>query len=68
MKVNCCDPIYWKHEDGWDVYLKSNCRKINGQYVPNWFDDFVIEDMPTKSAAIKQIMERHIFGLCLVSA
>jgi hypothetical protein len=64
----CCDLIYWKHEDGWDVYHRSECRPINGAWVPNWFDNFVIEDAPTKAAAMAEIKSRHILGLCLVSA
>ena len=62
----CCDIVYWKHEDGWDAYNKCDCQWINGKWIPNWFDNFVIEDAPTKAAAVQQIKEMHILGLCLV--
>jgi len=64
----CCDLIYWKHDDGWDVYHRSECQPINGTWVPNWFDNFVIEDAPTKAAAKAEIASRHILGLCLVKS
>lgn len=68
MKTKCCDLVYWKHEDGWDVYNRSDCRSVNGALVPNWFDNFVIEDAPTKAAAIAEIKSQHFFGICLVKS
>jgi hypothetical protein len=68
LMKRCCDLVYWKHEDGWDVYHRSECQQINGAWVPNWFDNFVIEDAPTKAAAKAEIASRHLLGMCLVSA
>ena len=68
FRERCCDLVYWKHEDGWDVYRRSDCREINGHWVPNWFDDFVIEDAPTKAEAMAEIKSRHILGICLVNS
>jgi hypothetical protein len=67
-EMKCCDLVYWKHEDGWDVYNRSDCRSVNGVLVPNWFDNFVIEDAPTKAAAVAEIKSQHFFGICLVNS
>lgn len=66
----CCSIVYWKHEDGWDAYRKQDCRKLNdGTWVPNWFDNPVIEDYPTKKSAIDEIKnEWHKYGMfCFVN-
>lgn len=64
--AKCCEPVYWKHEDGWDIYNKSDCYLINGHYVPRWFDNFIVEDLPTKKAAMQEVKDRHVLGVCLV--
>lgn len=64
--AKCCDIVYWKHDDGWDAYQRSECELFNGKWIPKWFDDFVIEDAPTKADAVRQIKEMHILGVCLV--
>ncbi len=66
MSKKCCEIVYWKHDDGWDVYPQSECRKVDGRWIPNWFDCFIIEDAPTKKDAINAINELHILGVCLV--
>jgi hypothetical protein len=68
FKKRCCDLIYWKHEDGWDVYRRSDCQEYNGHWVPDWFDNFVIEDAPTKAAAKSEIANYHILEICLVNS
>jgi len=68
----CCKPVYFRHEDGWDVYPKSECHQPlwaqgNTTWIPRWFDEAIIEDAPTKLAAQKEMADLHPFGLCLNS-
>jgi hypothetical protein len=65
-KRKCCDIIYWRHDDGWDAYRKSDCEFINRHWVPRWFDNFIIEDYPTKASAQAEMREWHPLGVCLV--
>lgn len=67
MPKKCCDLVYWKHDDGWDVFLKSDCQRLSdGTFVPRWFDCQIVEDAPTKKAARAEIAELHqVF--CLVN-
>ena len=61
--------MFYKHEDGWDVFKKSDCYYID-QYktwFPSWFDSYVIEDAPTKADAMKQLQGMHILGMCFVA-
>lgn len=64
---SCCNPIYWKHDDGWDVYRREDCvRLLDGSWVPEFFDLPIVEDLPTKKDAQKEVSEMHPFGICLV--
>lgn len=63
----CCELVYWKHDDGWDVFRKSDCYKLDDQWIPSWFDTALIEDYPTKQSAIDEMRDWHKFGFCLVS-
>lgn len=64
----CCSLIYWKHDDGWDVFRRSDCFKNwDGTFVPKSFDCALIEDQETKQQAIKEMKDWHRFGFCLVS-
>jgi hypothetical protein len=65
---NCCEVIYWKHDDGWDAYLKRDCANHNGKWIPRWFDDFIIEDAVSKKVASAEVASMHILGICLVGA
>jgi len=62
-----CDLVFWKHDDGWDCYQKTNCYAINGKWIPKWFDDFIIEDAPTKNDAMQKINSFHVLGICLIT-
>lgn len=63
----CCKPVLWKHGDGWDVYTREQCQKAeDGTLVPTWFDDAIIEDAPTKRAALTELAQMHILGICIV--
>lgn len=64
--TKCCKPVYWKHDEGWDVYRQSSFSWINSRWIPDWFDDFIIEDAPTKKNAIEQFAGFHVLGICLV--
>lgn len=63
----CCNLVYWKHDDGWDVFKKSDCYFVENQWVPKWFDTALVEDEPTKQSAINEMRDWHKFGICLVS-
>lgn len=64
----CCNIVYWKHDDGWDVFRRSDCFKNwDGSFVPTGFDCALIEDYPTKQAAIVEMKDWHKYGICLVS-
>lgn len=65
--MKCCNLIYWKHEDGWDVYRREDCYQVAQTWVPTWFDTAVVEDLPTKAEAIKEMKDWHKNGFCLVS-
>ena len=61
----CCQPIFHKHEDGWDVYRKADCQKYGRTYVPRWFDCAIVEDAATLADAVKQLKELHPLGFCI---
>ncbi len=63
----CCQPIFWKHEDGWDVYRKDDCDKHGKTYVPRWFDCAIVEDASTLAEAVAELKEQHPAGICLNS-
>jgi hypothetical protein len=65
--MKCCSLVYWKHEDGWDVFRKSDCYELNGKWIPSWFDTALIEDYPTKQKAIDEMRDWHKHGFCLVN-
>lgn len=64
-----CLVFYWKHEDGWDVFYQSDGYKINGEWIPKWFDCQIAEDIKTKKQAVqinkKYQDHKHLLGLCL---
>jgi len=62
-----CDLVYFKHEDGWDCYEKKDCTLIGFKYIPKWFDNFIVEDAPSKKVAVKEINALHVLGICLVT-
>ena len=62
----CCEPVYWKHEDGWDIYKKSDCNFYGGSWIPRWFDCAIAEDLPTRKAAEEELATFHVLGICLV--
>ena len=68
--VRCtkCQIVYFRHDDGWDIYKAEDCYKINGHLVPRWFDCAIVEDAPTKKAAYEEWKGYHIkeLGICLV--
>jgi hypothetical protein len=64
-KYGCCDPILWKHEDGWDVYAREDCHNVGGAWVPKWFDVAMVEDAATKAAAMREIAQGHVLGICI---
>lgn len=64
-KYGCCNPVIWKHEDGWDVYAQEECAHVNGAWVPQWFDNPMVEDAPTKAAALKELQDWHVLGICM---
>ena len=66
MKCKKCKVIFWKHQDGWDVYRQSDCSWYGDKWIPDWFDDFIIEDAPTKKNATEQLAGFHVLGVCLV--
>lgn len=64
----CCKPVLWKHDDGWDVYARRQCdRAEDGTWVPRWFDDAAVEDAPTKRAALVELANMHLLGICMVT-
>ncbi len=67
---NCkkCDVIYFKFDTGWDAYRKEDCILSNGQWIPQWFDNAIVEEQPTKRSAVQEVQSWHLLGLCLVSA
>ena len=68
MKRNCCEVIYFKFDTGWDAYRKKDCILSNGQWIPQWFDNAIAEDMPTKAKAIQEVNSFHVLGICLVNS
>jgi hypothetical protein len=70
MSIRCrkCTPVVWHHADGWDVYPGSECQRTEaGALVPRWFDAPIVEDFPTRKAALAELAEWHPFGVCLVT-
>jgi hypothetical protein len=63
-----CKPVAFKHEDGWDIYPKSECQNINGKWIPKFFDCAIVEDAKTKKEAFDEWRKSHLFGICLVVA
>lgn len=60
-----CDPVIWKHEDGWDIYPGRETYRLGTERIPAWFDAPLIEDAPTKTAAVAEWREMHALGFCL---
>lgn len=61
-----CKPVAYKHEDGWDIYPKSECYKLGTDWIPAWFDSAIVEDALTRTAAFIEWRKAHIFGICMV--
>lgn len=68
MARQCCDVVYWKHADGWDVYRKEDCVLFGKKWVPRWFDMFIVEDCPTLADAKYEINTWHPLNVCLVTS
>lgn len=68
MKAHKCPVVFWKHKDGWDIYRKSDCylSAFSGEWIPQWFDDAIVEDAKTKKEAVKELSTWHVLGVCLV--
>jgi hypothetical protein len=69
-KMKCCDIVYYKHPDpefGWDAYKKEDCYRLNGEWIPTWFDSAIIQEYKTKKLAMQEIASRHVFGICLIN-
>ena len=64
-KYECCKPVLWQHEDGWDIYPSTECHWSNGHFVPAWFDGFILEDLASKAVAYQQLRDLHVVGVCL---
>jgi hypothetical protein len=66
LRCRKCRPVIWKHQDGWDVYPRSECYPApDGSMIPAWFDSALVEDAPTRKAAIEELLEWHPIGICL---
>jgi len=65
---NCpvCKPVVFKHDDGWDIYPQADCEKINGSWIPRFFDNPIVEDAKTKKEAFIEFNKCHAIGICLV--
>jgi hypothetical protein len=61
-----CQPVAFKHADGWDIYPKSECHKVEGEWIPAWFDCAIVEDAPTRKAAFDEWRKAHFMGICMV--
>lgn len=68
----CCSVLYFDYTDielGWDAYLKKDCVEFDGSWVPDNFDNAIVNGAATKSEAQKEakkyLEETHILGLCL---
>ena len=68
MKRKCCDIVFFKHDFGWDIYLKKDCHIFGNEWIPRWFDCAVVEDAPTKKQAQEEIDQMHVLGICLVTS
>jgi hypothetical protein len=68
MRCRKCNIVYFRHEDGWDIYKAEDCYEINGHLVPQWFDNAIVEDAPSKKSARQEWESYHIpqLGICLV--
>lgn len=65
-KCRKCKPVFFKHEDGWDVYSEKDCYSLqDGSLHPRWYDNCIVEDAPTKRNAIEQLATLHTFGMCI---
>jgi hypothetical protein len=61
----CCKPVLNKHEDGWDAHRLADCQTLrDGLIVPAFFDNLLVEDAPTKKAAILALNKSHLWGMC----
>lgn len=66
ITCNQCQPVFYKHQDGWDIYRRADCDVLEtGQLMPKWFDGAIVEDAPTKAAAKQELASLHILGMCL---
>lgn len=64
-----CKPVLFRHEDGWDIYPRSECYMTHdGTYIPAWFDQPIVTDAPTRAAAIREWAEFHPgLGFCIAT-
>lgn len=65
-----CRPVLYRHEDGWDAYPASECYALpDGSLIPAWFDAAIVEDAPTRKAAVEELRSLHgPFGTCIAVA
>ena len=61
-----CQPVLFRHIDGWDIYPAGECHEVNGRQVPAWFDAWIVEGAATKEQAWVEFDRRHPLGICLV--
>lgn len=64
-RCKICRPVLFKHDDGWDIYSARDCYEVGGELIPRWFDRPLVQDAPTKAAAIAEWKEMHtrVLGL-----
>lgn len=73
---NCCKPVYWQHEDGWDVYRQDECERVMAtdihgknpkpRWSPKWpGNNTLVEDAPTRAEAVEAVKALHLnlFGM-----
>jgi hypothetical protein len=67
MSARCgsCQPVAYKHEDGWDIYRRHDCERYDRVWVPRWFDCSLVEDARTRAEAWAEWRELHPLGICL---
>jgi hypothetical protein len=68
IKCKKCQPVFHSHDMGWDVFRKSQCYvdPHSGKMIPAWYDYPIVEDFPTRAAAVIEFNEYHPWGVCLV--
>lgn len=79
-EYSCCNPFYWQHPDGWDVYRLDECEEIIARDVHNRHprlrtfpitpgENAIVEDAPSLSAARLAVRRLHTtvagFRICL---